>query len=387
MSNSFCQSRTLDASMRNQQIYAEQVDSLYRQTKTLVIAHPLATCLALWSFWSELSLSFKVYWLTSTLVLAAWRYFTFLRYKRSDQRRLFWDNMFALQSILQASIYAIVWVILILQDVPINSALAVIWMTGLSACAVVGYAANLKELFAFFMPIVVPGFIALLVVGGSFNVGLALAVMLYSVVIVRALMPVNRIIKQSVALNVQLSEEIDERSKIQKQLLALSRQDALTGLANRRFFDHQLDAELRRACRSAQAVSLVLIDIDYFKQYNDLYGHQAGDECLQKVAELLSKTFNRGGDFVARYGGEEFAVILPNATYPRAKHLVQALLSALTALQFEHKGSLLPATNTLTLSAGIACNEGHLDITAADLIQQADQALYQAKQAGRNQVM
>jgi diguanylate cyclase (GGDEF)-like protein len=373
--------------MHKQQIHAEQVDSLYRQTTTLVIAHPLATCLAIWSFWDELSIQFKVYWLMSTLVLAAWRYITYLRYKRGVHQRLFWDNLFALQSILQASIYAIIWVILILKDVPANSALAVIWMTGLSACAVVGYAANLKGLFAFFIPTVVPVFIALLVVGTNFNLGLALAVVLYSVVIIRALVPVNRIIKQSVELNFKLSEEISERSKIQQQLLALSRQDALTGIANRRFFDLQLETELRRSCRNLQPLSLILIDIDYFKQYNDLYGHQAGDECLKKVAELLSQALNRGGDFVARYGGEEFALILPNANYEQAKHMMVAIQSALTALRLEHKGSMLPAINYLTLSAGIACNKRNSSITSAEFIQQADQALYQAKQAGRNQVM
>ncbi|WP_417584287.1 diguanylate cyclase [Nitrincola sp.] len=163
---------------------------------------------------------------------------------------------------------------------------------------------------------------------------------------------------------------------------ALSRTDGLTGISNRRGFDHQLE-RLVNLCRDRNLpLCVLMIDVDFFKNYNDLYGHQAGDECLRQVADLLRRVAGRSQDFVARYGGEEFVCILPETDIPAAQLLASEILTATSALNIEHKGSLV--AEYLTLSIGITGCDGE-NMPAADiLIGLADAALYEAKAKGRN---
>jgi diguanylate cyclase (GGDEF)-like protein/PAS domain S-box-containing protein len=168
-----------------------------------------------------------------------------------------------------------------------------------------------------------------------------------------------------------------------EKLHALSVTDALTGLSNRRSFDNALDRECRRAERAGQPISVVMIDIDKFKNYNDTYGHQQGDKCLKQVAQALLRAFRRPGDLASRYGGEEFAVILPETDELGAMYVADKLRTIVHALALEHRGSEL---GRVTISLGVACAETGTSIDQAALVQQADQALYLAKAAGRNKV-
>jgi len=168
-----------------------------------------------------------------------------------------------------------------------------------------------------------------------------------------------------------------------EKLHALSVTDALTGLSNRRSFDNALDRECRRAERAGQSISVVMIDIDKFKNYNDTYGHQEGDKCLKQVAQALLRAFRRPGDLAARYGGEEFAVILPETDELGAMYVADKLRSIVHALALEHRGTEL---GRVTISLGVACAEAGTSIDQAALVRQADLALYQAKKTGRNKV-
>jgi two-component system chemotaxis family response regulator WspR len=174
----------------------------------------------------------------------------------------------------------------------------------------------------------------------------------------------------------------DSQRKLQqmtRELLHLSRVDGLTGLLNRRYFDEQLALELRRARRSGLPVSLVMIDIDCFKAYNDHCGHVQGDICLKAVAAALRAAAQRAGDHVARYGGEEFAVIAAACDAEQAGQLAQRLLAAVDALALPHPAAVLP-TVTLSLGHGAALPQD----TPDSLIRRVDAALYQAKQGGRH---
>lgn len=163
---------------------------------------------------------------------------------------------------------------------------------------------------------------------------------------------------------------------------ALSRTDGLTGINNRRGFDHQLE-RLVSLCRDRDIpLCVLMIDVDFFKNYNDLYGHQAGDECLRQVAGLLCRVVSRSQDFVARYGGEEFVCILPETDITAARILASELLAAMSELNIEHKGSLV--AEYLTLSIGITGCDGKNMPSAKTLIGLADAALYEAKAKGRN---
>jgi diguanylate cyclase (GGDEF)-like protein len=166
-------------------------------------------------------------------------------------------------------------------------------------------------------------------------------------------------------------------------LRALTLTDGLTGVANRRAFDERLEAEWRRCARAALPVALLLLDVDHFKAYNDRYGHQAGDDCLVRVAAALRRAAARPQDLVARYGGEEFAILLPQVGSRGAEGVASRLLDELVALDIEHAGS--PTAPRLTLSMGIASLLPGEANTPAALVQAADALLYQAKAGGRNQ--
>lgn len=180
----------------------------------------------------------------------------------------------------------------------------------------------------------------------------------------------------------QLEESLKKANDELERLAAI---DGLTQIANRRRFDDYFAVEWQRHHREQQPLALILIDIDYFKQYNDHYGHQGGDNCLIRVAQALMSTPQRPTDLVARYGGEEFAAILPNTTLKGGLTVAQRMRSAIAALAIPHTQSQV--SPQVTLSLGIAVVVPTLDIQPQALIAQADQALYQAKHQGRNRAI
>jgi diguanylate cyclase (GGDEF)-like protein/PAS domain S-box-containing protein len=180
-------------------------------------------------------------------------------------------------------------------------------------------------------------------------------------------------------------EDITERKKAEEQLKLIASMDGLTGVANRRHFDNTLDLEWRRAMRSAKPLSLIIIDVDYFKNYNDVHGHLAGDFCLQKIAHTVRDSLRRAGNFVARYGGEEFMVILPETETEDAYLFAESLREKIENLNIEHKDS--KAGKNVTVSLGVSTSIPKKDSTQDELISLADKALYKAKQGGRNRVV
>ncbi len=182
--------------------------------------------------------------------------------------------------------------------------------------------------------------------------------------------------------------EITERKLAQQQLAdayraveAMAITDSLTGLANRRQFDQCLITEWRRAMRDRKPLSLLLIDADFFKSYNDTYGHLRGDGCLKQIAEAAQDVVARPGDLVARFGGEEFAAILPNTASSGALQLAHDICAVMRNRQLPHSSN---ATGVVTVSVGCATMIPHLGTHAATLVDCADTALYQAKRTGRN---
>ena len=176
--------------------------------------------------------------------------------------------------------------------------------------------------------------------------------------------------------NVTLSQEKD-------RLEALATHDGLTGLRNRRAFDERLAYEWNRAVRSREPISLVMLDVDYFKVYNDAYGHVAGDHCLQQVAQALHAAITRAADLVARYGGEEFCAILPNTPEQGAIEVGERMCRMVSELRIVHRGSEL---DRVSISAGVATIVPGTPNGQAELIEAADAALYRAKEGGRNRV-
>jgi len=179
---------------------------------------------------------------------------------------------------------------------------------------------------------------------------------------------------------VHKSEALQRSNALLQQLSAT---DALTGLANRRQFDRHLYAEWQRSMRTGLPLSLLLIDIDHFKRYNDRHGHVAGDACLRQVAGILYDCAQRSGELVARYGGEEFAVLLPGADSATAMAVAQRCMDGLASAAIGHGDS--PVSEFLTCSIGVATVRAQADLLPESLVRSADEALYQVKSSGRAQ--
>jgi diguanylate cyclase (GGDEF)-like protein len=184
------------------------------------------------------------------------------------------------------------------------------------------------------------------------------------------------------------------------QLRAMTHSDPLTGIANRRFLDEQLQLEWRRSLRNQSVLTVLMIDIDFFKAFNDHYGHIEGDACLREVAETIHSKVTRAGECAARYGGEEFAVLLPHASPEGAMEVAEKICTAIRALAISHAKSTV--SDTITVSIGVAggiprfpagsnqfIGEHSADgpNSIEELFTWADDALYKAKQSGRNRVV
>jgi diguanylate cyclase (GGDEF)-like protein len=178
-----------------------------------------------------------------------------------------------------------------------------------------------------------------------------------------------------------LGDTLNAMARILEQM-ALT--DSLTAVANRRHFDQMVSGEVKRAGRMKKGLALLLVDVDKFKDYNDLYGHGAGDRCLKRIAQALQDSVRRTSDLVSRYGGEEFAILLPNTDEDGALMIATELLAAIRALAIPH-AAWERGIVTISIGIAVACPPPMID--PALLVERADQRLYAAKQAGRDRVL
>ena len=180
----------------------------------------------------------------------------------------------------------------------------------------------------------------------------------------------------------ELSEQLKKEKEVAERNSLI---DGMTGLANRRYLDEQIMLEYFRMKRTGEKLSIVMLDVDFFKLYNDAYGHLQGDECLKMVAKVLKTTIKRATDIAARYGGEEFVVLLPDTDEIGAIKVAETLRANVEAMKMEHKDSRI--SDVVTVSIGVATFDKHSLVAPENLVQKADEALYEAKNSGRNKVM
>jgi diguanylate cyclase (GGDEF)-like protein len=204
--------------------------------------------------------------------------------------------------------------------------------------------------------------------------------------------PINlSILRQRIRQMLQQSKQAKDNFRMaaelqqdNRNLKILASRDSLTKLHNRRGFEHYLQREWERMLRLKSPLSLIMCDIDFFKNYNDTYGHPAGDQCLVRVSSAMRNTVRRSGDFVARYGGEEFTIVLPNTDLLGAVFVAESVRSAIKLLKIPHQSSAVENCVTMSLGVAMVYPTPSMDITY--LIDAADRALYQAKAQGRDQV-
>ncbi|MEM7020347.1 MAG: diguanylate cyclase [Pseudomonadota bacterium] len=189
-------------------------------------------------------------------------------------------------------------------------------------------------------------------------------------------------------MNDELEQQVTERTEAlaqaNKTLEKLSNEDGLTGLYNRRYFDESLEREWLRLQRSRASISLIMCDIDHFKEFNDTYGHQAGDTCLQQVAQVIRANAKRPYDVAARYGGEEFGIILPQTSIRDAQRIAEDIQKEIRLLAVPHQNS--PIRQTVSMSFGVASLIPNHSSSSKHLVAIADAALYRSKKQGRDRV-
>jgi diguanylate cyclase (GGDEF)-like protein/PAS domain S-box-containing protein len=185
---------------------------------------------------------------------------------------------------------------------------------------------------------------------------------------------------------VAISRDMTEHKDLERKLASLASLDGLTGIANRRHFDERLENEWKRARRDGTELSLLLIDVDHFKKYNDRYGHPGGDACLKSLAQVLAAQARRPADLAARYGGEEFVMLLPDTDRAGCELIGSAIRDSLAVLDIDH--DLNPPSRKVTVSiGGVTAAWQDAQASASSLIEAADQALYSAKDAGRDRMV
>jgi len=201
----------------------------------------------------------------------------------------------------------------------------------------------------------------------------------------------NQLVKRDEALCLaqeELENQVKKRTEelmiVNEELRRISFLDGLTGIANRRYFDEFLEREWQRSKRENTSLALIMLDVDFFKNYNDTYGHIAGDECLRRIADILKTTAKRATDLVVRYGGEEFAIILPDTNVQCAKIVGERVRSGVEKLAIRNKTS--PISEVVTVSVGISVSVLAKEALPITIIAAADEALYQSKQNGRNRI-
>ncbi|MCB1693194.1 MAG: GGDEF domain-containing protein [Pseudomonadales bacterium] len=370
-------------------VYAEQVRITDSQTTTAAASIPPGAAIYAWMLWSQVDRTELVIWWTLAVGLVAIRMFAHWRFLRAPMAPGIvhrWGRFFVLVAGLQGAIFGVGFAYFTWQSEPLYVTISVIWMLGISAVSIGAYSADPKVLLSYFLPVAVPEAIVLLWMATPMSIGMGVALILYIAVILRSMIRVSRAMVDAITLNFRLEQEIEARKRAEQRLLVISQQDGLTGLANRRHLDEVLARETSRARRSGQPLSLILIDLDAFKRFNDTYGHLDGDECLRRVSGVLKETVKRPGDLAARYGGEELACVLPETDADDAYALAETIRKRVLALHIPHSARI-DGEKFVTISAGVAGFEPARDTDTSDFVRRADEALYAAKESGRNRVV
>ncbi len=277
---------------------------------------------------------------------------------------------------------------------------AIIFMLVIIAIAVtvVTFSTSKSAFFIFLFTTISPQIVVLLIQGEQLHFMISIYMVVGCIIISNAfLWNYNRLLrgielrfeKDNLMDDLNQTKEHLERSnenlkRLQYQLKNESLTDELTGIANRRHFNNHLEKEWRRAQRNQTSIACCMIDIDYFKKYNDLYGHQQGDKCLISIAQKIRSFMRRPADMTARYGGEEFVVLLPETPLEAATELADNICKSIESLKISHEGS---SYKIVTISIGLAIYLPQRDTGSDVLLKLADKALYEAKGQGRNRVV
>ena len=368
-----------------QAVYAEQVKLLYTCSIYRPCLHLIsATVIALIVLDSVPHLYIAV-WILSLFALNIYRIIDFSSTQKIIDKIDDWRPLhkhFVLTAASLGLIYGLGLTFIFMQLTLIKQIYILCLVATLVPAGLVSFASDKYSFYAYFYSLCIPLLVHILLIAKPPYISIGICAILFIAITRQLFLWNHEVIKNSIELklsNEELLKSLQQtNTRLQQQIII----DDLTKIANRRHFDEILEKEWLRAKRIRTSLALLMIDIDFFKQYNDTFGHLKGDECLKQIATVLSNNLNRPGDFVARYGGEEFCILIPETDLDGALTFAEKVHSAIIKLKIDNPGS--EVSKYLTISIGIAAIVPKHDDSYMDLIYTSDKALYKAKADGRN---
>ena len=329
------------------------------------------------------------WWLTAFAVIMARHRLVTVFFRKIDSIPLpdyrIWCRRFTWLTFLTGIVWGAAGLIMGPMLSSVDQVLIFLVLIGLSGGAIPLLGIHKLTLFAYIIPTVVP---YMLWVAMALLDKLAIILMinaLYMISILVAIARTDEYITESLRLKYTLEQRTEKLQDANEKLEHMILVDALTQLYNRRYFERQLDMEWKKCHRESKRLAMLVIDIDFFKAYNDHYGHLSGDECLKSVAYVLSNSLNRPGDIIARIGGEEFVALLPDSDEAGASTVAETIQHNLRHARIPHAAS--EVSDFVTVSTGLAVTYPSDRVSALSLFTAADKALYRAKAAGRNRIV
>jgi diguanylate cyclase (GGDEF)-like protein len=387
-----------------------KIELLHDQAFTAFTAATAAAALLILIFWRIVPHDFIILWIVGFVIVTFSRYvevYLFKKHRQTIDNFQIWRLFYDVGTFIAGLLWCYLCIFLLNHTNSLYSGIVVFTISGLSAGAMATYVGNFRTYMMFATPSTLLMVIYLLLqTENEQYIDMGYILLLFYFFLFFSARHFNVFIENSIQqtltyeqLVIELQEEVSLRQAAEKKLISekekaesiaedmfqLSTTDGLTGIENRRMFDGSIQSEWSRAIRYKKPLSLILCDIDFFKRYNDHYGHQEGDICLQNIAKVLREHARRGGDIAARYGGEEFAVIMPDTDEDNAEKLAIQMHDAISELKIPHEASQI--SDIVTASFGVASTIPTREQTYNRLIKYADISLYKAKTMGRDQVI
>lgn len=370
----------------NPSVESEQLRMLYDQAPGALAGEFILASFVAWVVGFELPRADMLLWWLAIMAVALVDFLGYVAYRRDPEalqhyRR--WHRLFSVSVIIVSLFWGLAFVYLMTRVGPeyqLFLALLLACLGGGSVAALAPRSSLLACNLGFSM---LPSVLWLLLQGSLLGMAAGFVLIALALELWFGGRDLGQQILQSLKLRFENEHLVDELQRSNVSLQEKSHTDSLTGLHNRRFFDEALHNEFARMHRETGPLGLVLLDVDYFKAYNDRLGHQAGDECLRRVAATIREAVNRPADVVARFGGEEFVVLLPETDPAGARAVAERIRHALRVLALPHPDA---ATGTLTVSMGVCSRDPAEGGDPDQLLVQADQAMYRAKANGRDRI-
>jgi len=366
----------------------EQVKLLYQQGTAIQVLGIMTAIVAVVSFWNVAETVELGIWFVVTALLSLLRLMLNERFKKTSlgiNEAARWGNLYILGALASGIVWGSLAFIYDPTWPPLYQLVLFVIFVGITAGAFNTHSSYFFAFPAFYLPPVMCMLWLFASHPGEGAATLFYLFFIYIVLMYVSALKFNHRLTEVLKIQIVNEQLLTELADSNMKLVQLAEKDELTGIANRRLMDRQLLNEWNRHCRSRKPLSLLFIDLDYFKQYNDTYGHDGGDKCLVEVAQVLKHNAQRSSDLAARFGGEEFAVILPETDVDEALQVAQKIRKEMREKCLPHASS--EVSECVTMSIGVATMVPDRPDTSALIRIAADKGLYQAKEEGRDRVV